>query len=60
MLNISKKEIHLGRMAPSERTPSVWAVRVIPVAAYFVPGIDITRRVAYGPPIAVSLFHLIL
>ena len=47
-------------MAPSEWTRSVRAVRDTPVADYSAPGINTTRRIAYRPPIAVSLFLLAL
>jgi len=47
-------------MAPSEWTRSVRAVRDTPVADYAVPGVKITRHVAYCPLIAVSPFLLAL
>jgi len=51
---ISKQHFHPGRMAPSEWTRSVRAVRDTPVADYSVPCVNTTHRVAYHPPIAVS------
>jgi len=53
---ISKKHFHPGGMAPSEWMRSVRAVRDTPVADYSAPGVNTTCRVAYRPPIAVSLF----
>jgi len=47
-------------MAPSEWTRSVRAIRDILVAAYFMPRVNTTHRVAYRPSIAVSLFLLAL
>jgi len=52
---ISKKIFRSGGMAPSEWTHSVRAVRDTPVAEYYAPGINTTRRVVYRPPITVSL-----
>jgi hypothetical protein len=42
-------------MAPSEWTWSVKAIRDIILAANSTSGINTTHRVAYRPPIAVSL-----
>jgi len=47
-------------MAPLEWTRSVSAVRDTPVADYSVSSSNTTCRVAYHPPIAVSLFFLVL
>ena len=58
--NMSKKEFRLARMAPSEWTRSIIAVRHIPVAACSVLGVNTTCRVAYHPHIALSLFLLTL
>jgi hypothetical protein len=58
--DISKKHFRLGGMAASEWTCSVRAVRDTPVAEYSAPGVNTTGRVAYRPPIAVSLFLLAL
>jgi len=57
---ISKKYFRLGSMAPSEWTRSVRAVQDTPVGDYSAPGLNTTRPVAYGPPIAVSPFLLAL
>jgi hypothetical protein len=57
---ISKKKICPAGMTPSEWTRSVRAISDMPVAAYSAPGANTTRRVAYGPPIAVSPFLLAL
>jgi len=58
--HISKKHFRPGRMAASERTLSVRAVKDTPMAECSAPGINTTCRVAHRPPIAVSLFHLTL
>jgi len=58
--DFSKKHFRPGAMAASEWTRSVRAVRDTSVADYSTPGINTTRRVAYRPPIAVSLFLLAL
>jgi len=55
-----QKHFRPGGIAPSEWTPSVGAVRDTPVADNSAPGVNITRRVAYHPPIAVSPFLLAL
>jgi hypothetical protein len=47
-------------MAPSEWMRSVRAVRVIPVAAYSVPGVNTTHRVANRPLITDPPFLLAL
>jgi len=57
---ISKRHLRPGRMAPSEWTRSVRAVRDTPVADYSAPSINTTRRVAYHPPIAVLPYLLAL
>ena len=57
---ISRKHFRPGRMAPSEWTRSVTAIRDTPVADYSAPGINTTRRVAHCRPIAVSPFLLAL
>jgi hypothetical protein len=56
--NISKKYFCPGGMPASEWTHSVRAARDNPVADYSAPGINTTRRTAYRPRIAVSLFLL--
>jgi len=53
---ISEKQFRRGRKAPSEWTRLVRAVRDAPVADYSAPGINIPRRVAHRPLIAVSPF----
>jgi len=58
--SISKKIMRSGRMAPSEWTRSVRAVRDTPVADYSTPGVNTTRRIVYHPPIAASLSLRIL
>jgi hypothetical protein len=57
---ISKKHFCPGRMAASEWTLSVRAVRDTPVADFSAPGVNTRRGVAYRPPIAVSPFLLAL
>jgi len=57
---ISKRYFRPGRVAPSEWTGSVRAVRDTPVADHSTPGLNTTRRVAYRLPITVSLFILAL
>jgi hypothetical protein len=57
---ISKKYIRPGRMAPSELTRSVRAVRVTTVADCSSSGLNTMCRVAYHPRIAVSAFLLAL
>jgi len=57
---IRKKYFRAGRMAQSEWKCSVRGVRDTPVADYSVHGLHTTWRVAYRPPIAVSLFFLAL
>jgi len=58
--NISKKHFCQGRMATSEWTRSVGAVRDTPVADHSAPRVNTTLCVAYHPPIAVSPFLLAL
>jgi len=58
--NISKPKFHPGRMAPSEWTPCVRAVRGTQVADYSVPGVSSKRRIPYHPLITASPFLLIL
>jgi len=60
LILMRKKHFRPCRMAPSEWTPSIRAIRDIPVAAYSVPGTNTTRCVACHPPIAVSPFLLAL
>ena len=57
---ISKKNFRPGRVAPSEWTRSVRAVRDTAVADFYAPGVNNPCRVAYRPPIAVSPFLLAL
>jgi hypothetical protein len=57
---ISRKYFRPGRMAPSEWTRSVRAVRDTPVADYTAPGVNSTRCIPYRPLIAVSPFLLVL
>jgi hypothetical protein len=57
---ISEKHFRLGRLAVSEWTRSVRGVRDTPVADYYMPGVNTTRRIAYRPAIAVSPFPLAL
>jgi hypothetical protein len=57
---IRKKYFCPGRMAPPEWMRSVRAVSDTPVAEYFAPGLNTTRRIAYRPAIAVSPFLLAL
>jgi len=59
-LYISQKDLRLGRMAASEWTRSVRAVRDTPVADYSFPAVNTTRHIAYRPPIAFSPFLLVL
>jgi hypothetical protein len=47
-------------MAPSQYTLPVRAIRDYPVAAHSAPGANTMCRVAYCPPIAVSLLLLAL
>jgi hypothetical protein len=56
----SKKCIHLGGMALSERTRSARAVRNTLVVEYSMPGLNTMRRVAYPPLIDVLQFLLAL
>jgi len=58
--DIGKKHFCHGRMAESEWTHSIRAVRDNPVAAYSAPDVNTTHPVAYHPPIAVSPFLLAL
>jgi len=57
---ISKRHFRLGGMALSEWRRSIRAVRDTPVADYSGPSVNTTHRVAYRPPIAVSLCLLAL
>jgi len=57
---ISKKDFRPGGMALLEWRWSLKAIRDIPGAAQFVPGMDATRRIECRPPCAVSLFLLAL
>jgi len=50
---ISKKHFRPHGIAGSEWTRSVRAIRNTPVADYSAPGVNITCRAAYRPPIAV-------
>jgi hypothetical protein len=58
--HISKKHFRPGRMAASELTCSVRAVRETLVADYSARGVNATRRIAYRTLIAVSPFLLAL
>jgi len=55
---ISKNRCGPGRMAASERMHSIRAVRDTQAGNYSAPDVDTTRRVAFGPPIAISPFVL--
>jgi hypothetical protein len=57
---ISKKHFHAGRMAASEWTCFLRAVRDSPVADDSAPGAHATRCVPYRPLIAVLPFRLAL
>ena len=57
---IRKKHFCPGRIAPSEWTRSVRAVRDTPVADHSTLGVNATRRVTYYPLNAVSPFLLAL
>jgi len=59
-IHISKKYFRPGGKAPSEWTRSVRAFGDTPVADCSAPGLNTMRRVAYYPPIAVSLVLLAL
>jgi len=56
----ARKHFCLGGMAVSEWTCSIRAIRDTLVEDYSAPGVNTTRRIAYRPPIAVSLFLLAL
>ena len=58
--SITKKYFRPGRMAPSEWTRSVRAIRDTQVADYSAPGINSACRIPYRPLIALSPFLLIL
>jgi len=58
--SINKKHFRPGRMAKSEWTRSVGAVRDTPVADHSAPGINTRRHMAYCPLIAISPFLLTL
>jgi len=53
-IDIGKKHLSPGRVAPPEWMRSIRGVRDTPVADYTMRGVNTTRRVAYRPPIAVS------
>jgi hypothetical protein len=55
-LYFSKKKFGPCRMAPSEWTQSVTAVRDILVAVCSAPAVNATCHIPYRPPIQVSLF----
>jgi len=57
---MSKKHFRPGGMAASEWMRSVRGLGDTPGVDYSVPGVNTTRRVAYGPPRVVSLFVLAL
>jgi hypothetical protein len=57
---ISKKHFRLARLAGTEWTHSVRAVRDTPGLHYSATGVKTTRGVAYRPPIAVPPFLLAL
>jgi hypothetical protein len=57
---MSKKYFHPGKMAQSECTRSVKAVKDTLVADYSAPSLNTTGLVAYRPPIAISPFLLAL
>jgi len=59
-VNHQQKIFRSGRMALSECTCSVRAVRDTPVADYSMPSVNTTCRVVYRPPIADSLFLHVL
>jgi hypothetical protein len=54
--HISKKHFRPGRMAVSEWTRSVRAIRDTPVADYSAPDVNTACQAAYCPPIAVLRF----
>ena len=56
----ARKYFRPGGMAPSEWMRYVRGIRDTLVADYSVPGLNTTRRVAYLPPIPVSVFLLAL